>query len=118
MAQFSQHTPRDLCVSSVSVLEIEYGMARQPQARKKFGDLWDGLQADLTGLTFDARDALHTGQIRAYLAVTGTPIGPYDLLLAGTARARALTLVTRNTSELSHVPGLSIKNWYVSKQKE
>lgn len=111
MAQFGQHAPRDLCVSSVSVLEIEYGMARQPQARKKFGDLWDGLQADLTHLTFDARDALHTGQIRAHLAATRTPIGPYDLLLAGTARARALTLVTHNTAEFARVPSLSLTDW-------
>ena len=110
-ARFSQHAPRDLCISSVSVLEIEYGMAKQPQARKKFGELWDGLQADLTSLTFDAHDALHTAQIRAHLAAVGTPIGPYDLLLAGTARARALTLVTHNTSEFARVPGLAYTDW-------
>ena len=41
----------------------------------------------------------------------GTPIGPYDILIAGQARARQLTLVTRNTAEFTRVPYLRIEDW-------
>ena len=50
-------------------------------------------------LEFDEEDARQAGQIRALLASKETPIGSYDVLVAGQARARELTLVTHNTSE-------------------
>lgn len=51
------------------------------------------------------------GQIRADLAGTGLPIGPYDQLIAGHARSLGLVLVTNNTSEFARVEGLRIENW-------
>ncbi|MBB5235593.1 PIN domain-containing protein [Deinococcus budaensis] len=111
MAGFRRHAPQDLGISTLTVMEIEYGMERQPQARKKFGELWEGLQADLTLLPFEAPDARHTAQIRAALAAAGTPIGPFDLQLAGTARARRLTLITHNTAEFARVPDLKWQDW-------
>jgi tRNA(fMet)-specific endonuclease VapC len=41
----------------------------------------------------------------------GTPIGPYDLLIAGQALQRGLTVVTANTSEFSRVSGLGWVDW-------
>ena len=111
LAQFGQHHPPDLCISTVTVMEIEYGMKRQPAARKKFGEVWVGLKSDLTVLSYEEADATHTAQIRAALAAAGTPIGPFDLQLAGTARARSLTLVTHNTAEFNRVSGLTVLDW-------
>lgn len=62
-------------------------------------------------LPFDDRAAEHCGEIRAFLASTGRPIGPYDLQIASIARAAGLCLVTRNVSEFNRVPGLDVKNW-------
>ena len=62
-------------------------------------------------LDFDKEDARQSGQIRALLAGKGTPIGPYDVLIAGQAIARNLTLVTHNTDEFRRVPGLRIEDW-------
>ena len=62
-------------------------------------------------LEFDEEDARHAGEVRAHLAVKGTPIGPYDVLIAGQARARKLTLVTHNTTEFQRVPGLKVEDW-------
>src|SRR5258708_5499616 len=42
---------------------------------------------------FDKEDARSAGEIRASLAATGHPIGPYDVLIAGQAVARRLILV-------------------------
>jgi hypothetical protein len=39
------------------------------------------------------------------------PIGPFDVLIAGQAKARNLTLVTHNTSEFQRVEGLRVEDW-------
>lgn len=65
----------------------------------------------IEALEFDKEDARQAGQIRALLASRGTPIGPYDVLIAGQAVSRELILVTRNTSEFARVPGLRIEDW-------
>jgi tRNA(fMet)-specific endonuclease VapC len=60
---------------------------------------------------FDRGDARAAGRIRVHLEQAGTPIGPYDILIAGQAMARDLTLVTHNTREFQRVPGLRIVDW-------
>ena len=62
-------------------------------------------------LAFDAADARAAAQIRADLRRKGTPIGPYDLLIAGQALARGLVVVTRNVREFGRVEGLEVEDW-------
>jgi tRNA(fMet)-specific endonuclease VapC len=62
-------------------------------------------------LDFDRENARQAGELRTRLAAAGTPIGAYDVLIAGQALARALTLVTHNTGEFQRVPGLRIEDW-------
>ena len=62
-------------------------------------------------LALDRDDAREAGEVRAALAVLGTPIGPMDILIASQARARGMVLVTRNVREFSRVPGLQVENW-------
>ncbi len=69
------------------------------------------LSGDLDLLDFDDEDARTAGQVRAVLERAGTPLGGYDLLIAGQALRRELTLVTANTSECSRVSGLSWQDW-------
>ena len=52
----------------------------------------------------------HAGE-RAALEAKRTPIGPYDVLIAGQALARYLTLITRNIREFKRVRGLRFENW-------
>jgi tRNA(fMet)-specific endonuclease VapC len=62
-------------------------------------------------LPFDTRTADVYGEIRADLERLGQPIGPNDLLIASTAMAHSLILVTHNTGEFGRVPGLRIVDW-------
>ena len=62
-------------------------------------------------IEFDKEDARQAGKIRALLASKGTPIGPYDVLIAGQAMARNMVLVTRNTDEFARMPGLRVEDW-------
>jgi tRNA(fMet)-specific endonuclease VapC len=111
LSRLRQLAPGDLAISSVTVMEIEYGMERQPSARRKFGQIWEDFQSDVHVLTYNTQDAVDTGRVRAHLARLGTPIGPFDLQLAGTALARRLTVVTNNTDEFSRVPELTLEDW-------
>ena len=62
-------------------------------------------------IEFDKEDAREAGKIRAFLAVKGSPIGPYDVLIAGQAMARKMVLVTANTDEFARIPGLQLDDW-------
>ena len=103
-----RHVPRDFGVSAVVVHELYYGAFKSQRVEQNVARV-DALQFSV--LEFDEEDARQAGQIRAHLASNGTPIGPYDVLIAGQARARELTLVTHNTSEFQRVPGLKVEDW-------
>ena len=62
-------------------------------------------------VAFDTEDARASGRVRAALAASGRPIGAYDVLIAGQALARELTLVTHNTREFGRVEGLRVEDW-------
>ena len=64
-----------------------------------------------TVLPFDEPAAAHFGQVRAELYRRGKPIGPYDMMIAGHARALGLILVTNNVREFEGVPVVRIENW-------
>jgi tRNA(fMet)-specific endonuclease VapC len=69
------------------------------------------LCGDLDLLDLDDQDARAAGRVRAALEKTGTPIGAYDLLIAGQALRRSLTVVAANTSEFSRIAELSWEDW-------
>jgi tRNA(fMet)-specific endonuclease VapC len=100
-----------LAVSSVVLFELWYGVAKSSQVPGNTERLRVFLSGDLDLLDFDDEDAQTAGQVRAALEKSGTPIGAYDLLIAGQALRRGLTVVTANTSEFSRVNGLSWEDW-------
>ena len=103
-----RHAPRDIGVSAVVIHELYYGTFKSQRVERNVARV-DALQFQI--LELDAEDARSAGEIRAHLAAQGTPIGPYDVLIAGQAKARALTLVTHNTSEFRRVPQLKVEDW-------
>lgn len=103
--------PALLHVSSVSLFEIEFGLARSSNPAPMRLFIEDARRRHVW-LPLDHPSATRAGQLRQALSETGTPIGPYDLLIAGTALARNLIVVTRNTREFTRVPGLRVENWY------
>ncbi len=106
--RLQQHSPDQFGISALVIHELFYG-AYKSQQRDKNLALLNQLQFEV--LELDTEDAKHAAEIRAYLAAQGTPIGPYDVLIAGQARARNLTLVTRNLREFMRVPELSAEDW-------
>jgi len=99
-----------MCISTVTLGELIYGAERSAQPEKNL-DVVEGMAARLEVLSFTANDAAHFGQLRAELIANGQPIDPYDMMIAGHARAQGLILVTNNLKEFSRVPGLRVENW-------
>lgn len=103
-----RHAPDNVVVSSIVVHELYYGAFRSARVAHNL------VQVDALGfmiLDLDRNDARAAGAVRVELAVVGTPIGGYDLLIAGQARARGLTVVTANTREFIRVAGLRVEDW-------
>lgn len=96
-----------MCPRSSST-SLYYGAFKSQRVEKNVARV-DALQFPV--LEFDQEDARQAGEIRAQLASKGTPIGPYDVLIAGQAKARKLTLVTHNTTEFQRVSGLRVEDW-------
>jgi tRNA(fMet)-specific endonuclease VapC len=102
--------PEDLCVSSVVVAELRYGADRSQKAAENH-DRLDVLTAEVQCLDFDLAAASVYGRIRAALEAQGTPVGPYDMMIAAHAVSQDLVLVTDNEREFQRVFGLRIENW-------
>ena len=100
-----------LALSSIVLFELWYGVARSSQVPENTERLRILLSGNLDLLDFDDEDARTAGQIRAALETSGNPIGAYDLLIAGQALRRGLTVVTANTTEFDRVTGLSWQDW-------
>jgi tRNA(fMet)-specific endonuclease VapC len=103
-----QHNPGEISISSIVSHELFYG-AYKSRRTKQNVDLVEYLQFEV--LEFDKEDSRVSGEIRAMLALDGISIGPYDVLIAGQAKARNLVLVTNNTKEFARVSGLLVENW-------
>src|ERR1700704_419358 len=94
--------PSDISISAIVAHELFYGAFKSRRATQNVA-LIDALQFAV--LEFDKEDARQAGKVRALLASKGTPIGPYDVLIAGQAVARNMILITNNTDEFARVPG-------------
>jgi len=91
--------------------ELHYGAMKSARVRENRATLAAFLALDVTIWPFDADDAEEAGDIRVTLERAGTPIGPYDILIAAQARRRAAVLVTSNGREFARVPGLRFEDW-------
>jgi tRNA(fMet)-specific endonuclease VapC len=100
----------DMCVSSITVAELEYGVAKGSRPSENREAL-DRFLVPLNIAAFDHEDGQVYGRVRAHLEAQGTPIGSLDTLIAAHALSMGLTLVTNNTREFSRVPGLAVEDW-------
>ncbi len=98
-------------VSSVVTFELWYGVAKSKREEFNTRRLRTFLSGPVSVLPFEEADARAAGAVRAALEVSGKPIGAYDVLIAGQAIHRQLTLVTANVAEFSRVRGLIWQDW-------
>ena len=104
------HDPSELLISSLTVLELEYGAEKSnwgDRTRQKMALFL----APFTILPFETNDALSAARIRAYLERHGIIIVACDIQIAAQGLSRGLTVVTHNTGEFSRIPELKLEDW-------
>jgi tRNA(fMet)-specific endonuclease VapC len=102
---------QELALSSIVIFELQFGIAKSKHRLKNADALRRFLSGVIQVVAFDEEDATVSGQIRATLQDQGTPIGPFDVMVAGHALRHGATLVTANIREFSRVDGLKLENW-------
>lgn len=99
-----------VAISTIVKFELLYGALKSQRKEENLLKLQDFFNC-FKILPFDEKSALKAAEIRVQLELTGTPIGPMDLLIAATAICNDLVLITHNTREFSRVTGLYFEDW-------
>jgi tRNA(fMet)-specific endonuclease VapC len=102
--------PDDCGISAITSFELFAGAARARDQRREMRKV-QALLDVIEEISFNPDAARRAGALRFELETAGTPIGPYDLLIAAHALVLDLTLVTANTEEFGRVPALSLETW-------
>jgi tRNA(fMet)-specific endonuclease VapC len=105
-----------ILLSSIVAFELWYGVAKSQRKDSNTQRLEAFFAGPLEWTLFDDEDPRAAGTVRAELEAVGKPIGAYDVLLAGQARRRGVTLVTSNTKEFARVPRLKWEDWAVPRR--
>jgi tRNA(fMet)-specific endonuclease VapC len=100
-----------LAIASIVLFELWYGAVKSERPERNRQRIADFLAGPIEILPFESGDAEEAGDIRAVLERAGTPIGPYDILVAAQARRRDALLVTANAREFARVPRLKFEDW-------
>lgn len=108
----ARHVPDDLALSSITRYELLSGAARCLEARREIETAKvNRFLETLHEIPFDSEAADLAARLRAGLEAKGSPIGPMDLLIAATARANRLILVSGNQKEFKRIPKLKLESW-------
>jgi len=107
---FMEYQVGDIGMSSITLAELRYGVAKSAQ-REKNAKALEGFVAPLVLVPFDEEAAFVYGGIRAVLEKAGKPIGSMDMLIAAHAVSLGIPLVTNNTREFLRIPGLNVVDW-------
>jgi tRNA(fMet)-specific endonuclease VapC len=81
MARLRQEARLQLAVSVIREMEVEYGLARNPNLAPRTREAMRMLLSTISVMPFEREDARVAAQLRASLNSQDTPIGAYDLRL-------------------------------------
>lgn len=97
-------------MSAIVLFELVNGALKSGRPEPNLQALRN-LRSLVPAMDFDDNDAAEAARVRHELESSGTSIGPYDVLIAGHARARGLVLATNNVREFGRVQGLVVEDW-------
>lgn len=113
LRKIKQTPPNLLSISTITSMEIEFGLQLNPGRAKAIAPIMSAFLTNIQLLSYSEADAHAAAAIRANLQKRGSPIGAYDVLLAGCAVSRGLILVSSNMREFQRISGLQLENWRV-----
>jgi len=104
------HGPAGLFLCAIVKAELAYGARLSADPRRAL-ELTTAFCEPFVSLPFDDACVDVYASIRSDLRAAGGMIGANDLIVAATAVAHHLTLVTGDTTEFARVPGLRVETW-------
>ncbi|MGM0655054.1 MAG: type II toxin-antitoxin system VapC family toxin [Thermodesulfobacteriota bacterium] len=104
-------SPKDIAISIITLYELGVGIEKSTNPEKRKTQL-DTLVSRISVIPFAEKQSKCSAKIRARLESKGEPIGPLDILIAGTALSLNAVLVTHNTKEFERVEELKIEDWF------
>jgi tRNA(fMet)-specific endonuclease VapC len=104
-------SPKAMSIPAIVLFELQVGIQKSSSPRKRIGQLRE-IVSVVKVLPFGIKEADSAALVRARLESKGRSIGPYDVLIAGTALTHHATLVTHNTAEFGRIENLTIEDWY------
>ena len=110
--RLSKIDPSEICISSVTLSEMYYGVYKS-QAKEKNLSALEKMLTSLEVVPFASLAAQSYGEVRASMEKTGNIIGPLDFLIAAHALSLKSILVTNNVSEFKRVKSLKVEDWTV-----
>jgi tRNA(fMet)-specific endonuclease VapC len=110
---FKEKIRHGLSISSITLAELEYGVAYSAQPEQNAVALLQFL-AVFDIMPFEEIAASEYGKIRAGLKRKGLLIGPNDMLIAAHAKSLGYILVTSNRHAFERVIGLQLEDWMFS----
>jgi tRNA(fMet)-specific endonuclease VapC len=108
--KLTSHAPGDIGLSTVTLAELRYGVAKSAQKERNSQAL-DEFLLPLEIADFDETTAGAYGEVRAALEKAGTPVGPLDTQIGVHALSLGAVLVTHNKREFRRVPSLAVEDW-------
>lgn len=110
LKRFEKEFDNGLCISAITLAELELGVEKSAQKERNQLAL-AMLLTSLDVLPFDSPAAVEYGKIFAYLQRNGTPVGKMDILIGAHARSLGIPIITNNTKDFERIPGLILENW-------
>jgi tRNA(fMet)-specific endonuclease VapC len=112
LKHFSAHSVGDIGISSITLAELQYGVAKSMHVQKNLQALEEFI-LPLEIAHFDEKAAEAYGLLRSDLEKRGKPVGSMDMLIGAHALSLGVTLVTNNTREFRQMPHLKVVDWTV-----
>ncbi len=112
LRHFQQYHPGEIGISSITLAELQYGVAKS-QAQERNAEALSEFLISFEILPFSEAATQVYGSIRTLLERRGKIIGAMDLLIAAHAVSLDAVLVTNNVKEFERVPDLKVENWVI-----
>jgi tRNA(fMet)-specific endonuclease VapC len=108
---FLKYQNEPMSVSVVSYGELVYGAEKSKSVEKNLKTVSEIKDIfPITDITTNVMDVF--GKIKAHVQKIGKPTDDMDLLIAATAIANDMTLVTHNTKHFENIPNLKLMDWF------
>jgi tRNA(fMet)-specific endonuclease VapC len=110
MHRFVQHAGR-LHIPTIVLGELYAWAYRRGSPASLIDKIENDLLRDVAVLDYDGVCSKEFGRLRGLLMQQGREVSRLDLMIASVALVHDLTLVTHNTADFQHVPGLRLDDW-------